>query len=419
MNIEVTRLRKRLTIVSPLPPRRSGIAAYIMELLPRLAERYAVTVVVESREDIVACPGCQVVAADDSELASVFEDSAILYQLANNPDHEYVYRLCVRYPGVVVLHEFVLHHLIESLTLGRGRPDGYFRILEREYGPSGRVLGRLRQIGYFCENQKFLMPLSRHVVRRAKSVIVHNEYCARRLGWPFDRHIMVCPHHLSPLAIEFAERYSKKDARNALGIEQNRTLILSLGFVTRPKRADVVLRALGHLKDVGHDFVYMLVGHCSERRWIESLIDQFGLGENVRMVDYVEEADFFQYIAASDIVINLRFPSAGESSGTLTRAMGMGTACVVFDYGPMSEFPDDVVIKVKFVRDERLLAYRLAHRIEEQIVDPDTRHRLAIRASEYIRSNCTIDKTLQIYDLAVMRMLDDGEEFTVIEDMAI
>ena len=419
MNIELERPRQRLTIVSPLPPRRSGIAAYVVELLPYLIERYSVTVVVQSREDIVAFPGCRVIAADETELASVFEDSAILYQLANNPDHEFVYRLCVRYPGIVVLHEFVLHHLIESLTLGKGRPDGYFRILEREYGPSGRVLGRLRQIGYFCENQKFLMPLSRHVVRRAKSVIVHNEYCARRLGWPFDRHVMVCPHHLSPLAIESGERHTKKQARAALGLEQNRTIILSLGFVTRPKRADVVLRALGHLKDLGHDFVYLLVGHCSERKWIDDLIAEFNLGDNVRLVDYVEEDDFFQYIAACDIVVNLRFPSAGESSGTLTRAMGMGTACVVFDYGPMSEFPDDVVIKVKLVRDERLLAYRLAHRLEEHIVGVDARVRMATRAREYVRSHCTIGKTLEVYDLAIKRMLDDGEELRDIEDVAI
>jgi glycosyltransferase involved in cell wall biosynthesis len=419
MNIEIDRPRKKLTIISPLPPRRTGIAAYMVELLPHLADRYDVTVVVQSSTDIVECPGCHVMSAEDQGLALAFENSAIIYQLANNPDHEYVYRLCVRYPGIVVLHEFVLHHLIESLTLGRGRPENYFRILEREYGPSGRVLGRLRQVGYFCENQKFLMPLSRHVVRRAKSVIVHNEYCARRLGWPFDRHIMVCPHHLSPLAIEFGAGRTKEDARNALGLEQNRTLILSLGFVTRPKRADVVLRALGHLKSLGHDFVYLLVGQCSERRWIEDLISQFGLADNVRMVDYVEEEDFFQYIAACDIVVNLRFPSAGESSGTLTRAMGMGTACVVFDYGPMAEFPDDAVIKVKFVRDERLLAYRLAHRLEEHIVDPDARERLANRAREYVRSHCGIDKTLEVYDLAIMRMLDDGEEFRVIEDVEL
>jgi glycosyltransferase involved in cell wall biosynthesis len=149
------------------------------------------------------------------------------------------------------------------------------------------------------------------------------------------------------------------------------------------------------------------------------MVAQFDLGENVRMIDYVEEDDFFQYIAASDIVVNLRFPSAGESSGTLARAMGMGTACVVFDYGPMAEFPNDTVIKVKFVRDERLLAHRLAHRLEEHIVDPDARQRLGTRARDYVRSHCTIDKTLEVYDLAIMRMLDDGEEFRVVEDVAI
>ena len=418
MNAELGRSRGKLSVVSPLPPRRSGIASYMAELLPHLASQYSVTVIVERRQDIVQFHGCRVISADNPEVETILRSGAIVYQLANNRDHEYVYNLCVRFPGIVVLHEYVLHHLIENMTLGRGRLDAYLQVLEREYGPSGLVLGRMRQAGYFCENQKFLMPLCRHVVRRAQSIVVHNEYSARRLGWPFDPRIMVSPHHFSPHALEYASKCTRSGSRDALGLAPDRTVILSLGFVTRPKRADIVLRALRSLKDMGHDFLYLMVGQCVEKEWIDALVTRFDLKENIRFVDYVDEDSFFRFILASDILVNLRFPSAGESSGTLTRAMGMGMACFVFDYGPMSEFPDDAVVKVKFVRDDRLLAQRLAHRLEEYIVDPDARLRLGMRARDFVRSHCSIQKTLEVYDLAISRMLDDGEELPAVEEVA-
>ena len=52
-----------------------------------------------------------------------------------------------RRPGVVVLHEFVLHHLVSGITLARGDVEGYCAALEREAGPEGRVLGLRRPAG--------------------------------------------------------------------------------------------------------------------------------------------------------------------------------------------------------------------------------------------------------------------------------
>ena len=44
-------------------------------------------------------------------------------------------------PGVVVLHEFVLHHLVAGLTLGRGDGPGYLGAMQRDAGVVGRLLG--------------------------------------------------------------------------------------------------------------------------------------------------------------------------------------------------------------------------------------------------------------------------------------
>jgi hypothetical protein len=57
-----------------------------------------------------------------------------LYHLGNNPHHGFVYEAALRHPGVVVMHESNLHHLIADLTIRRDDWDAYLRACEYEGG---------------------------------------------------------------------------------------------------------------------------------------------------------------------------------------------------------------------------------------------------------------------------------------------
>ena len=112
----------RVAYYSPLPPSRSGIADYSALLLPALRERVEV---------VVAEPGKRAPAAD-----------VALYHLGNDPDaHGWIVDALRKRPGVVVLHEYVLHHLVAGMTIGRGNGRGYLDAMERELGVAGRLLG--------------------------------------------------------------------------------------------------------------------------------------------------------------------------------------------------------------------------------------------------------------------------------------
>jgi hypothetical protein len=112
----------RVAYYSPMPPSRSGIADYSALLLPALRERI--------EEVVVAERGRRALAAD-----------VALYHVGNDPDaHGWIIDALRRRPGVVVLHEFVLHHLISGITLGRGNARGYFDAMERDLGVTGRLL---------------------------------------------------------------------------------------------------------------------------------------------------------------------------------------------------------------------------------------------------------------------------------------
>lgn len=51
-------------------------------------------------------------------------------------------------------------------------------------------------------------------------------------------------------------------------------------------------------------------------------------------------------MAACDVAVNLRHPSLGETSATLTRLLGLGRAVIVSNTGAFAELPDDCCAKV-------------------------------------------------------------------------
>src|SRR5437763_14644909 len=90
---------------SPMPPERTGIAHYSAMLLPALRDRVEV----------------EIVATGNRQPAT----GNRIYHLGNNPHHEWIYREALEVPGVIVLHDVVLHHLIVEMTLARGDAAAY------------------------------------------------------------------------------------------------------------------------------------------------------------------------------------------------------------------------------------------------------------------------------------------------------
>src|SRR5207245_9287491 len=149
---------------SPLPPSRSGIADYSTLLLPALRERADV---------IVAEQGKRSPRAD-----------VALYHLGNDPDaNGWILDALNDRPGVVVLHEYVLHHLIAGTTIGRGKGRAYLDAMERELGVAGRLLGLGvldNLLPLLWETQPERFPLAGVFLDRATGLIAHSSYVAGR-----------------------------------------------------------------------------------------------------------------------------------------------------------------------------------------------------------------------------------------------
>jgi len=116
--------------------------------------------------------------------------------------------------------------------------------------------------------------------------------------------------------------------------------------------------------------------------------------ERVRLTGYVSEDDFFRHLKAVDVVVNLRYPTAGETSGTLIRALGGGLPVIVTDFGQFAELPDDVCLKVPATENEERELYL---RLRALALRPALRERLSRRSAEWVRAECDINRSAARY----------------------
>ncbi|MFN2590672.1 MAG: glycosyltransferase [Actinomycetota bacterium] len=376
----------RLAWVSPLPPMPAGVSDYSFELLGLLAETADVEAVCP-RPGRFRSPrsphGVRVISTDEFQRRFDGYD-AVFYHLGNNPWHEFAYELSLRRPGVAVFHDFVLHHLLSAITIEKSRGiERYRALLRSEYGEVGERLARLRAEWVATDFEKFLFPLNRHVAARAQAIVVHSEDSRERMhdvapGVP----VIVIPHHAGspPPGVNGVDRVT---ARATLGLSRTDFLVGHFGFITRPKQPAAVVGGFARLVAERPDARLVMIGADNTGGGLDRLIRRHGLDGRVVTTGYVDLDRFYLYLKAVDVVINLRYPSAGESSGTFARALAEGRAVIVNNLGSFAEIPPDVALKVEIDADQ---AEAVGSHLIHLASDPAFRGHVEAGARHYART---------------------------------
>jgi len=352
----------RVAYFSPLPPARSGIADYSEALLESL--RPAASVEVFSGPEQPFDP-------------SLFDIA--LYQVGNNGFHAFVYEAALRHPGVVVMHESNLHHLIADLTIRRGDWDAYLRECEYHGGAPARAFAeRVRKLEVGPDYEG--VPMTRRLLETAGGVIVHSRFMEGEIrAAGFRGPVAVIPHGA------WIPQASRHAYREKLGLDAESPLIGVFGHLKPYKRIAESLRALRRLVRVEPRARMILVGEPHPEFPIEAAIRSMGLAANVRLLGFTPIGEFTGYMAACDIVLNLRYPTVGESSGTMLRAMGLGKAVVVSDVGSFAEFPEDVCLKVPVGEGEEDLIFEYLNLLVSR---PEVAREMGARAKRYVAERC-------------------------------
>jgi glycosyltransferase involved in cell wall biosynthesis len=312
----------KIAYYSPLPPERSGVADYSALLLPALREHLEVVVVARGRRP-----------PRDADVS--------VYHVGNNPEiHGWIVDALRARPGVVVLHDFVLHHLVAGLTLARKDVSGYLRAMERDAGLVGRLLGLGVVDGcvpplWSTRPEDF--PLAGEVLDLAQEhgLIVHSEHArARAVAAGFNGPITRIPMPVWPAP---SERPAAIDGEPVIG---------SFGFLNANKRIPQLLEAFALLRVRHPRARLLLVGPEAPGLHLEERIDRLRLAEAVERHGYVDEERFWSLLAACDVCVSLRWPTMGETSAGVIRMLSVAKPIVVSDVDAFSEFPDDVAVKI-------------------------------------------------------------------------
>ncbi len=352
----------RIAFLSPLPPAKSGIADYSEALLAELSRLADVSVFVNG----------------DSFQPDGFD--AAIYQVGNNPDHAHAYRAALSHPGIVVLHEANLHHLIAEITIRPGDWDGYMREVEFEGGaPAIEYARRVRalEIGPDYDG----LPMLRRLMERARGLIVHSQYVAeqaRQAGYRGP--VAVIPHGAWIPPVE------RMKGRLRLGLDISSPLVGIFGHLKPYKRIGQSLRAMRRLLRLLPEAKMILAGEPHPELALDQYLRDPLLSAAVRVLGHTPAEEFVDYIAACDVVLNLRYPTVGETSGTLLRALGAGKAVIVSDVGAFREFPDDICLKAPIGEGEEELLFQYLNLLFSR---PELAKAMSERARAWVSRECS------------------------------
>ncbi len=372
----------RIDYVSPLPPTRSGIADYSADLLPHLAQICDVRV--------VRVPGQEV----DESLAQHYEMIQVdrlgedgrlpLYQMGNNQHHLEIHTAALRTPGVLTLHDLVLHHFLIEQTLAREDFAAYREQLATDHGWIGDAAARpMQRPGADGMAARFALPAHRTLLRSQRGIITHSPWAAEYLHEE-DPDLAVRAVTMGIPLPAAADDAVGRDFRQRYNLPTQAPMLGSFGFQTPIKRTSAVIRALARPELEGVHL--MVAGEVSASCQLEELAAELGVSERVRVLGFLPYEDFEAGIAAADLCVNLRYPTAGETSASLLRILAVGRPVIISDHAQSSDLPDDVAVKTPLGEGEEEI---LARRLAELLKDDEALQRMSERARRYVAEEHT------------------------------
>lgn len=395
---------RKLNIVwaSPLRPQATGIAPYVEGLLKKLAPELNLTVLYDESHpttDFSDWPVKPLALGDYAEQEGRNPFDLAVYHMGNNPLHVWIWRLLQQRSGLVVLHDALYHHFFFDQSAKANQFDGYIRNLLHHHGAAGVELGEKLMAAagtpasVALEPRMFDYSLVAPVLHHASRVIVHNRSAEEEV-----RRVSGIPCDMIPLYFDPAEGYlpGKAAETGRFGVPAHVPLLISIGFVGPHKRFDRIIRALGQLHRAQVPFRFINAGNVSPDLPfnLPDLIRSEGLEQQVELRGYISDREMFELLSAADIAVNLRYPTAGESSASLVRFLGAGLPTLVTDHGASSEFPDDVVCKIPFDENEDRELIRHLHRF---LTSPEERQLLGASAKNHVMSHHHIDRVADLY----------------------
>ncbi len=383
----------RLAFFTPLNPQQSGISDYNEELLPHLGADAEITLFVDgfepANEDLRARFHYADYKREPGLLQTLGNYDAVVYHMGN--DHRYhagILAVARQHPGIVVFHDFALQDFFLGLAQARGQMEIYLEEVAACHGydatyQAAEALQRGSMPPLVARPLEF--PLNCRIARSAEGIVVHSEWARARLA---EIAPAVPIAHINMPIKQPPVHDTRRNFDDKAPVQ-----IANFGLITPGKGIEKALRALSSLK-ADHNFHYTLVGEPNSFFDVRSLVRQYDMEDRVTITGHVRLNEFERRIATTDIAVNLRERTVGETSASLCRIMSAGVPAIVYNVAAFSELPNDAVIKIEHDAhaDALLVAY-----LRRLIEDANLRAQIGDNASRYMLAEHNLEQGAAAY----------------------
>ncbi len=380
---DIVARRPRLAYVSPLPPEKSGIADYGAELLPELARHYEIDVIVTQEEisDPWIRANCSVRTVEwFVENSDKYE--RVLYHFGNSTFHQHMFDLLKKIPGVVVLHEFFLAHVLEFMEGSEYQAEAWSQALYYSHGYNA-VKQRFHAPEAAGVNWSY--PCNFEVIQSALGIIVHSEH-PRWLANQWFGHGTAEDWAVIPLPRVAKNANNKAEARRQLMLEDNDFVVCSFGILGPAKSNHRLLSAwLKSILARNADCILIFVGENNQDEYGADFLGRIralGIENRIQITGWTDFDVYNQYLTAADVGVQLRENSRGETSAAVLDCMNYGLATIVNAHGSMADLADDGVYKIS----DKFNDLELTAALESLFHNPSQRCQLGLKAQQIIHT---------------------------------
>jgi glycosyltransferase involved in cell wall biosynthesis len=261
-----------------------------------------------------------------------------VFQFGNSSHHDYAWPYALRYPGLVVLHDTHLHHARAALLLREKRVADYRAEFSWNHPGADPDLAEVAIAG-LDSTLYYEWPMVRALVETARLVAVHGEGTRAELLQSPHAGITCSPDRLVSIRLGEGEVLSDGDAdaarrrvRGALGFPDEAIVFGIFGGLTPEKRIEQSLAALAAVLPHAPHARLLLAGAPAEHYDVRASIAAHGLEHLVAVTGYLaSDEELTAHLAACDVTLHLRWPTARETSGPWLRALAAARPTIITD----------------------------------------------------------------------------------------
>lgn len=387
-------VRHKLAFVSPFPPEKNGIGLYSEALIFDLYRYYDIDLIVHNKY-VPSFDLSQVFDVRDASwfLMNFKKYDRVLYHFGNSHFHEHMYELLMKIPGVVVLHDFFLSNYLFYSEIQNKESHVWTKSL---YYSHGYNAVKDRFFSKDINEQLYKYPSNKEVIDNALGIIAHSNYSSNLAkqwyGEDYSDNWSIIPH-LSEIPIE----NEKIKSRKILGFKEDDFIICSFGFIAPTKLSIRILKAwMNSSASSSNSCRLIFVGQNHGGDYGKELFDtiqRFKFKERITITGWVESETFHHYLAASDMAIQLRSFSRGETSGAVAHCMSYAIPTIVNANGSFGELPRDSV----YMLDDDFSDSDLEVALDKLWKDEKERHTLGELALKYTQDHCSVSHCAAMY----------------------